>query len=128
MNKARASSGTSDQLLPGRGHTPNYGIREDDPRDNRNYSQVVTVSTRTVTSMAPTPQGSSQSKDRVWVVARCALTVCLATLVTGMNGAFASPAITELENSTLTPEVQLFHNTSFLKNIFGVSPSLTRVC
>ncbi len=116
MSKVRGTSGTSDQLLPGRGHTPSYGIHGDSERDI-NYS-VVTNSTKTATSANV---ADSKGKERVLVVARCVLTVCLASLVAGMNGGFTSPALPELENPTLTSENQLFMNTTVLPNAFGVS-------
>ena len=114
-DKVRDSSGTSDQLLPGKGHTPSYGIHDNSERDI-NYS-VATSTTRTPTSLAIDPK----SKERVRVVARCVLIVCLASVVAGMNIGFSSPALPELKNSTLTPYHQLFPNdASLLDSIFGV--------
>lgn len=62
-----------------------------------------------------------QGKERVWVVARCALIACLASVVVGMNGGFNSPALVELENSNLTTPAQHFNKKSQLPNLFGVS-------
>lgn len=62
-----------------------------------------------------------QGKERVWVVARCALIACLASVVVGMNGGFNSPALVELQNSSLTTPSQHFSNTSKLPSLFGVS-------
>ena len=62
-----------------------------------------------------------QGKERVWVVARCALIACLASVVVGMNGGFNSPALVELENENLTTKTQYISKTSGLHSLFGVS-------
>ena len=72
----------------------------------------------------PTATANEQggSKERVWVVAMCALTACLASLGAGMNGGFSSPALVQLEdiNSTIITSSQRFNITGSYSNFFGV--------
>ncbi len=80
------------------------------------------TSIRTTVSIVPEIESESQTKERVWVVAWCALVACLASLVGGMNGAFTSPALLELQNyNRTTSSAQYFDNSSkLLPNLFGV--------
>ena len=98
--------GSSDQLLPGTGYSPSYGTTDstDEP-------------------VSPTPSSSSSSegagsKERVWVLARCALTACLASFVVGMSGGYNSPALQELGNITIP--VQFISSSSVLHSFFAV--------
>lgn len=111
---------SSDPLLPGTGYTPSYGIH-DDPEDNMTCSGVAS-SVKTTTSIT----SESQGKEKVCVVARCALTACLASLVAGMNAGFTSPALLELQNPNLTTPAQFFSNDSILPSVFAVSIIITR--
>lgn len=114
----RSLSASSDQLLPspgGAGHVPNYGMRGEEMT-----SSGITSSTRTTVSILP-DTAKENNKERIWVVARCALIACLASLVGGMNAGFSSPTLHELQDPLLTTPAQLFSNTSKLPSLFGVS-------
>lgn len=110
-----SESGASDQLLPGAGYVPNYGLG-----DEQLASSDITSSTRTAASIVSTQE---QDESSVWVVARCALIACLASLVGGMNAGFSSSTLLELQNLDFTTPAQHFGNGSTLPNLFGVSCS-----
>lgn len=74
------TSGTStDSLLPGKGHTPNYGL--EDSEESHKFSQKVYY---------------TDNPDRWRVVAMCACIACLASMVAGMSLSFSSIVISEL--------------------------------
>ena len=108
-------SDASDLLLSGEDPVQSYGAKE-----IQMSSSGITSSTRTTVSFEPSI-AEDQGKERVWVVARCALIACLATLVGGMNGGFNSSTLLQLQNPSLATPAQLFSNTSKLLNVFGVS-------
>lgn len=110
-------SGTSDQLLPGTGYTPSYGTTDSLAGDSADMG----ASVMTAVSSAPSDPGNRNGKERVWVVARCALTACLASFVAGMTGGFSSPALQDLSNPNLTTPAQYFSDSSVLHSIFAVS-------
>lgn len=115
LGVCKKMSGASEQLLSGEDHVPSYGARE-----AQLTSSGITTSTRTTVSFEPSAD-EDRGKERVRVVARCALIACLATLVGGMNGGFTSSTLLQLQNPKLTTPAQFFSNTSTLPNVFGVS-------
>lgn len=118
---ALSDSGASDQLLPGTGYVPNYGVT-----DETLAGSDITSSTRTAASIASIVSTQEPDGSRVWVVARCTLIVCLASLVGGMNGGFTTSTLLELQNVNLTTPAQHFSsNGSTLPNLFGVSCART---
>ncbi len=113
-------SGTSDALLPGAGHTPGYGIND---FENSNLESTITESGKTITSIG-VRRDTMNGKENVWVVARCAITACMASFVCGLTGGFSSPTLLELENKDITVySAQLFNPNSSYPNLFGVSCS-----
>jgi len=111
-------SGTSDALLPGVGRTPGYGIND---LESSNLESSITESGRTATSIG-VRRDTMKGKESVWIVARCAITACMASFVCGLTGGFSSPTLLELENATITVHpAQLFHSNSSYPNLFGVS-------
>ena len=88
---------SSDKLLNGTAHSPNYGAKECD---------VVTFSKSGISkdSSPPPPiitssctNSDTQRGNREWVVAVCSLTACLASIVNGMVLGFSSPVLTQLQ-------------------------------
>lgn len=116
MNKDNKDSisCTSDALLPGSGHVPDYGIS--DSTEDELTRTGVTSSTRTTTSSF-LAGNAKDSKEQVWVVARCALVACLSTLIGGMFGGFSSPALPELNS---TNPIQALDEATVLPSLFGV--------
>ena len=75
-------------------------------------------------SESPPPEsyGSSSNKERVWSVAACSLTACLAALVNvGMMLGFSSPALKQLQYN-VSEEFQL-SSTDIKYSLFGVGSS-----
>lgn len=76
------SATSSDSLLPGKGHTPNYGITETEDSDR--FTKRVQY---------------TDSPDRWRVVAMCVSIACLASMVAGMSLSFSSIIISELSST-----------------------------
>lgn len=108
-SRSTNTSTASDALLPGKGHTPSYGIGESDD------------SYRTVNSKL------SDSPIRWHVVALCVLTACIASMVAGMSISFSSIIINELSsnstNSWLQPQQQISSDGT-KASLIGVSTKL----
>jgi len=111
-------SGTSEALLPGAGRTPGYGIVDYSREDSHHLESTLTQSGKTSSLRGPAATG----KESVWVMARCALTACLASVVCGMTGGFSSP--TQLELNLTTIPAHRLASESYLPNLFGVSLAL----
>ena len=87
-------------------------------------SDVRSTSKRLSKSESPPPEsyGSSSNKERVWSVAACSLTACLAALVNvGMMLGFSSPALKQLQYN-VSEEFQL-SSTDIKYSLFGVGSS-----
>ncbi len=74
------STTSSDSLLPGKGHTPNYGITD----SNDAY----------LTSIKP----KESNPQRWYVVALCTISACIASIFGGMSLSFSSIIINELSS------------------------------
>lgn len=81
-------------LLADGGYSPHYGVKESTECD-------VMASDIDSASRSKSDSTSSASdpptKNRVWMVAVCTLTACLASLLNGMMIGFSSPALTQLQ-------------------------------
>ena len=76
--------GNSSSLLPGAGHTPNYGINE---------------STSNGSNHGSSRSAHSEIREHWGVVTYCALTACIISMVTGMSLSYSSIIINELNSS-----------------------------
>lgn len=61
------------------------------------------------------------SKERLQVVARCAIIASFASFISGINVGFSSPALLELTNENLTTPAQHIRDGDEVLNTFGVS-------
>ena len=96
---------TDSLLQPGRGHTPSYGINEQE--DSINDEKEVEV---------------RHSTDRVWTVAVFSLIACLGSVVIGMSLGYSTNTLAEL--STLYDggdDVYGIEKGSTEASLFGVS-------
>jgi len=64
-----------------------------------------------------------KGRERVFQVAVCCLTVCLASLLSGMGLGFSSATILELTNKTITQHSQILTKTE--QSLFAVSTSIS---
>ena len=64
-----------------------------------------------------------QGRERVFRVAVCCLTVCLASLLSGIGLGFSSATILELTNTNITPSHQNLSSTE--QSLFAVSTSIS---
>ena len=105
---------SGDALLPGTGYSPDYGINDSADGDS------ITVSGES--SSPPAVQscqgGTKKKRDRIWVVAMCALIACLASLVNGLMLSFSSPTLDILNSPTNT--AHKIANGSTQASLFGV--------
>ena len=114
MSNRDSKSTERDALLPGTGYSPDFGINEsNDSHDFGSSGSAVPP------SVAQSSRSTSK-KDRVWVVAMCALIACLASLVNGLMLGFTSPTLDKLSNVT---GVQHITNGSTEASLFGVCSS-----
>lgn len=82
----------SDSLLPGHGHTPDYGINQS--------SDSCEMSENTLRPSAIKTMINCCSGDEQWrKVAMCSMIACLASVVSGMVLGFSSPALTQLQSN-----------------------------
>ncbi len=91
------SSDVSDSLLAGKGYSPNYGLNDSVKEEESS-------------------EGSS-----CWIrVTLCALTACIASLVTGMSLSFSSIIIQELSSK---PDMSFMYvpDTGIKSSMIGVS-------
>ena len=104
--------GSTDDLFPGKGYTPDYGINESTECD-------VAVSSKSTQSSSLPTLVQSKKTDKVWVVAMCALIACLASLVIGLMLGFSSPTLDILDSK---PNDSVYHIESSSKeaSLFGV--------
>ncbi len=105
MADARVAS--SDSLLPGKGHTPNYGLVESE-------SEKFTKSIK-----------YTESSDRWHVVTMCALIACLASMAAGMSISFSSILINELSTSQ---DAWFIDPNGLRASVIGVSMMHWSVC
>lgn len=94
----------SDSLLPGKGHTPNYGLGDSGEE-----------------SFLNTKVRETNDPQRWYTVAMCALIACIASIFGGMSLSFSSIMINELNDSTLTPDTLNIPKDSTLASLIGVS-------
>lgn len=93
------STNVSDSLLPGTGHTPTYGLNE-------------------------STEEYTEGKSRWFVVAVCALSACIASLVTGMSLSFSSILINELadeDGRAYTDDWEIIPDSGRIASLIGVS-------
>lgn len=112
-----------DPLLSEKRHSSSYGARESKECDVL-ASDVRSTSKSPLKSDSPPPEsyGSNSNKERVWSVAACSLTACLAALVNvGMMLGFSSPALKQLQYN-VSEEFQL-SSTDVKYSLFGVGSS-----
>lgn len=106
-SSTNTSAISSDSLLPGKGHTPNYGITESE--DSYKFTKRVQY---------------TDSPDRWRVVTMCALIACIASMAAGMSLSFSSIIINEL--STSPAEKAWFIETDgFVASLIGVSDTVS---
>ena len=89
--------GSTDELCPGKGYTPDYGINQSTEYDDQTGVYSKSTQSSSGPALAQSSSHSDQKNDKVWVVAMCALIACLASLVIGLMGGFTSPTLDELE-------------------------------
>ena len=109
-----------DPLLSEKRYSSSYGIKESKEcdvlvSDARSASKSQSESD----SPPPDPYQGTLTKERVWTVAVCALTACLASLLNGMMLGFSSPALKQLQFN-VSVEFQL-SSTDVKYSLFGVS-------
>ena len=94
-----SNQGSTDELFPGKGYIPDYGINESTEYDDHvaAYSKS-TQSSSTVPLAQSSSHASGHKNDKVWVVAMCALIACLASLVIGLMLGFTSPTLDILDS------------------------------
>lgn len=113
MSNRDSRSTERDALLPGTGYSPDFGINEsNDSHDFGSSGSAVPPSIVQSSSSRSAPK-----KDRVRVVAMCALIACLASLVNGLMLGFTSPTLDKLNNVT---GAQHISNGSREASLFGV--------
>ena len=100
-----ATSTSTDSLMTGRGHTPDYGL------ESTEKSYLLHSIKNSL---------HSESEERWHVVARCALTACIASIVIGMSLSFSSIVINEL--STDDNAYWIIKSDGFEASMIGVSP------
>lgn len=110
-----------DPLLSDKRYSSSYGIKESRECDIL-ASDARSVSKSQSKSDSPSPEPyDTLTKERVWTVAACALTACLASLVNiGMMLGFSSPALKQLQFN-VSEEFQL-SSTDVKYSLFGVGP------
>ena len=103
------STTSSDSLLPGKGHTPSYGISESDD-----------------TYLIPRPKESS-NPQRWYVVALCVFAACIASIFGGMSLSFSSIIINELNDTSYYNPNVIIPSDHILASLIGVSESALTV-
>ena len=101
----KTSTTSSDSLLPGHGHSPNYGIGDDSGEEyliNRSKSR------------------DNSNPQRWHMVALCALTACITSVFGGMSLSFSSIITDELANNT-NQKWAIKNDTDILISLIGVS-------
>ena len=106
----------SDALLPGKGHSPSYGIN--DSADLQGSS--IETSGRTAPSVIQAITSSGSSGERVWVVAMCSLIACLASMINGMVIGYSSPTLSILTSDSQN-NWEKFQRGDIYSSLFGVS-------
>ena len=106
----------SDALLPGKGHSPSYGIN--DSADLQGSS--IETSGKKAPSVIQAITSPGSSGERVWVVAMCSLIACLASLINGMVIGYSSPTLSILTAPSQPPS-ERFKDGDIYSSLFGVS-------
>lgn len=109
QNLMMDSRTASDALLPGRGHSPGYGINESSDSYKIQASKTIRFN----------------HKDRWHVVAFCALTACVISAVTGISLGYSSIIINELNGYPRNHPwyIDQSSNHASLIGVRGVSPT-----
>lgn len=115
MSNRDSRSTDRDALLPGTGYSPDYGINESNDGDDIDSSGGAVPPSVVQSSRSRT----ASKKDRVWVVAMCALIACLASLVNGLMLGFTSPTLDKLNKLQMT-DARHITNGSKEASLFGV--------
>jgi hypothetical protein len=90
--------GSTDELRPGKGYTPDYGINESTEYDDHIAGYTKSTQSSSTLPLAQSSSHGGNKNDKVWIVAMCALIACLASLVIGLMLGFTSPALDELDS------------------------------
>lgn len=105
---------SADALLPGTGYSPDYGINDSVDGDSMTSSSEKS----STPAVSQSTQDGPKKKNRIWVVAMCALIACLASLVNGLMLSFSSPTLDIL---SLSPSsAHYIQNGSTAASLFGV--------
>ena len=106
---ANSVAQSSDSLLPGRGHTPNYGIGDSGEE-----------------SFLNTKVRETNDPQRWYMVAMCALIACIASIFGGMSLSFSSILINELTDHGLTNDDLVIDKEGTYSSLIGVSVDSSR--
>ena len=89
--------GSTDELCPGKGYTPDYGINQSTEYNDQTAAYSKSTQSSAGPALAQSSSHGDHKNDKVWVVAMCALIACLASLVIGLMLGFTSPTLDELD-------------------------------
>lgn len=104
----------SDALLPGKGHSPSYGINESSDLTTSSLGSSGKTAPSIIQSIVHPGKG-----ERVWVVAMCSLVACLAAMINGIMIGYSSPTLSILTNKTIQPPNEYFEDGQIESSLFA---------
>ena len=104
----------SDALLPGKGHSPSYGINDSSDLTQSDMDSSSRTAPSVIQSIVHPPSG-----ERIWAVAMCSLIACIAAMINGIVIGYSSPTISYLSNDP-NPNHHI-EATKYEASLFGVS-------
>ena len=112
---------STDELFPGKGYSPDYGINDSTEGTDGAVSSRSIMSNSTQPPLVQSSSHGGHKKDKVWVVAMCALIACTASLVIGLMLGFSSPTLNKLDLETGAHHIE---SGSKKASLFGVGLSV----
>ena len=114
-----SNQGSTDELFPGKGYIPDYGINESEEYDDHGVTYSKSTQSSSTPPLAQSTSHGGHKDDKVRVVAMCALIACLASLVIGLMIGFTSPTLDKLD-SLLPGDVHYIGSGDKKASLFGV--------
>lgn len=108
----------SEALLPGKGHSPSYGINDSADLNGASLDSSGKTATSAIQSIV-----NPSNRERVWVVAMCSLIACIAAMINGVVIGYSSPTLSYLasdDTKRLHPDHFIPLNSTYA-SLFAVS-------
>ncbi len=108
----------SEALMPGKGHSPSYGINDSSDLSGASIDSSGKTTTSVIQNIV-----NPSTNERVWMVAMCSLIACIAAMVNGVVIGYSSPTLSYLSSEDVKNKHPLWYidQSSVYTSLFAVS-------